>query len=58
MVAAKAACPSWSTPAPAPTDFKNAREYLTPENQERFDRLTIVDSIEFVHDQLAAQARA
>jgi len=30
----------------------HAREYLTPENQQRFDRLAIVDSVEFVHDQL------
>ena len=30
----------------------HAREYLTPENQQRFDRLKIMDSIEFVHDQL------
>jgi len=30
----------------------HARESLTPENQVRFDRLKILDSIEFVHDQL------
>jgi D-lactate dehydrogenase len=30
----------------------HAREYLTPESQQRFDRLKILDSIEFVHDQL------
>ena len=30
----------------------HARESLTPENQQRFDRLKIVDSIDFVHDRL------
>jgi D-lactate dehydrogenase len=30
----------------------HAREYLTPQNQQRFDQLKIVDSIDFVHDQL------
>jgi D-lactate dehydrogenase len=30
----------------------HAREFLTPENQRRFDGLAIMDSIEFVHDLL------
>jgi D-lactate dehydrogenase len=30
---------------------------LTPQNQQRFDRLRIVDSIEFVHDQLLAKLK-
>jgi D-lactate dehydrogenase len=38
--------------SPCSYGLAHAREYLTPENQQRFDRLTIVDSIEFVHDQL------
>jgi len=35
----------------------HARAYLTPENQRRFDRLTIVDSIEFVHDHLLGKLK-
>ncbi len=38
--------------SPCSYGLLHAREYLTPENQQRFDRLTILDSIEFVHDQL------
>ncbi len=38
--------------SPCSYGLVHAREYLAPENQQRFDRLTIVDSIEFVHDQL------
>jgi len=38
--------------SPCTYGLQHAREYLTPENQQRFDRLKIVDSIEFVHDQL------
>jgi D-lactate dehydrogenase len=38
--------------SPCTYGLVHAREYLTPENQLRFDRLKIVDSIEFVHDQL------
>lgn len=38
--------------SPCTYGLTHAREYLTAQNQERFDRLKIVDSIEFVHDQL------
>jgi D-lactate dehydrogenase len=38
--------------SPCTYGFKNARAYLTSENQERFDRMKFVDSIEFVHDDL------
>jgi D-lactate dehydrogenase len=38
--------------SPCAYGLVHAREYLTPQNQQRFDRLKIVDSIDFVHDQL------
>ena len=38
--------------SPCTYGLQHAREYLTEENQQRFDRLSIQDSIEFVHDQL------
>ncbi len=38
--------------SPCTYGFRNARAYLTSENQERFDRMEFVDSIEFVHDSL------
>ncbi|MGO9565202.1 MAG: FAD-binding and (Fe-S)-binding domain-containing protein [Candidatus Korobacteraceae bacterium] len=38
--------------SPCTYGFKNARPYLTPENQTRFDKLVFLDSIEFVHDEL------
>ena len=38
--------------SPCTYGFKTARSYLTPENQERFDQMTFVDAIEFVHDEL------
>jgi D-lactate dehydrogenase len=38
--------------SPCTYGLVHVREYLNPENQRRFDRLTIVDSIEFVHDHL------
>jgi D-lactate dehydrogenase len=38
--------------SPCTYGFRNGRPYLTPENQERFDRMAIVDAIEFVHDEL------
>jgi D-lactate dehydrogenase len=38
--------------SPCTYGLLHAREFLTPQNQRRFDRLKIVDSIEFVHDQL------
>jgi D-lactate dehydrogenase len=38
--------------SPCTYGLQHAREYLTLENQQRFDRMKIMDSIEFVHDQL------
>ena len=38
--------------SPCTYGFKTARPSLTPENQRRFDQLTLLDSIEFVHDKL------
>jgi D-lactate dehydrogenase len=38
--------------SPCTYGLVHAREFLSSENQQRFDRLTIVDSIEFVHDQM------
>ena len=38
--------------SPCTYGLVHAREFLSPENQQRFDRLTIVDSIEFVHDKM------
>ncbi len=43
--------------SPCSYGLLHAREYLTPENQQRFDRLKIMDSIEFVHDQLLPQLK-
>ncbi len=38
--------------SPCAYGLLQCREYLTPQSQQRFDRLQITDSIEFVHDQL------
>jgi D-lactate dehydrogenase len=38
--------------SPCAYSLKTVRSYLTPENQGRFDRLTLLDAIEFVHDEL------
>jgi D-lactate dehydrogenase len=38
--------------SPCTYGMKTCRPYLTPENQTRFDRLRIVDSVEFAHDSL------
>ena len=38
--------------SPCTYAVKNARSYLTPENQQRFDRVKFLDAIEFVHDEL------
>jgi D-lactate dehydrogenase len=38
--------------SPCTYGLKTARAHLTPENQARFDQLTILDSIEFAHDRL------
>jgi D-lactate dehydrogenase len=37
---------------PCTYGLRTAREYLSPENQAKFDQLTLLDSIEFVHDRL------
>ncbi len=38
--------------SPCTYGFQTARPYLTEENQQRFDRMTFLDAIEFVHDNL------
>lgn len=38
--------------SPCTYGLLHSREALTPENQERFDHLTIFDSVEFVHDHM------
>lgn len=38
--------------SPCSHGLRKARKHLTPQNQERFDRLRILDSIAFVHEQL------
>jgi D-lactate dehydrogenase len=38
--------------SPCTYGLKTARPYLSPENQRRFDKLTVLDSIEFAHDHL------
>jgi D-lactate dehydrogenase len=38
--------------SPCTYGLKTARPHLRPENQARFDALTILDSVEFAHDQL------
>ncbi|WP_254059767.1 FAD-binding and (Fe-S)-binding domain-containing protein [Granulicella sp. L46] len=38
--------------SPCTYGLKTARPYLNAENQVRFDALTILDSVEFAHDQL------
>jgi D-lactate dehydrogenase len=38
--------------SPCTYGFKNAGAYLTDENQGHFDRMTFLDAIEFVHDEL------
>ena len=38
--------------SPCTYGLLHSRDALTPENQQRFDRLTILDSVEFVHDRL------
>ena len=43
--------------SPCTYGFKTARAYLTEENQERFDRMMLVDAIEFVHDELLPKLR-
>ena len=43
--------------SPCTYGFRNARGYLTEENQKRFDRLQFLDSIEFAHDALLPNLR-
>ena len=43
--------------SPCTYGFRNARGYLSEENQQRFDRLTFLDSIEFAHDTLLPKLR-
>ena len=38
--------------SPCTYGFRTARGYLTEENQQRFDKMRFLDSIEFVHDEL------
>jgi len=38
--------------SPCTYGMKTCRPYLTAENQARFDRIRIVDSVEFAHDEL------
>ena len=38
--------------SPCTYGFKTARGHLTEENQQRFDKMTFLDSIEYVHDTL------
>lgn len=38
--------------SPCTYGLKTARFHLSPENQTRFDKLTILDSVEFAHDRL------
>lgn len=38
--------------SPCTYGFLHARPYLTPENQERFDKLTIIDAIDYVAEQV------
>jgi D-lactate dehydrogenase len=38
--------------SPCTYGFRTARGYLSDENQQRFDKMTFLDSIEFVHDDL------
>ncbi len=38
--------------SPCTYGLKTARQHLSPENQAKFDKLTILDSIEFAHDRL------
>lgn len=38
--------------SPCAYGLKTARPYLTPENQKKFEKLTVLDSIEFIHDRL------
>jgi len=43
--------------SPCTYGFRNARGYLSEENQQRFDQMTFLDSIEFAHDTLLPKLR-
>ncbi len=43
--------------SPCTYGFRNARGYLNEENQQRFDKMTFLDSIEFAHDTLMPKLR-
>ena len=43
--------------SPCTYGFRTARGYLSEENQQRFDKMTFLDSIEFVHDTLLPKLR-
>lgn len=43
--------------SPCTYGFKMARPYLIPANQERFDRMKILDSIEYIHKELLPRLR-
>ena len=43
--------------SPCTYGFRTARGYLTEENQQRFDKMTFLDFIEFVHDTLLPKLR-
>jgi D-lactate dehydrogenase len=43
--------------SPCTYGFRTARGYLSEENQQRCDKLTFLDSIEFVHDTLLPRLR-
>ena len=38
--------------SPCTYGFRTARDYLTEENRQRFDKMRFLDSIEFAHDEL------
>ncbi|MFN7986409.1 MAG: FAD-binding and (Fe-S)-binding domain-containing protein [Thermoanaerobaculia bacterium] len=44
--------------SPCTYGVKASRPNLTPENQERFDRLTILDGVQFTHDALLPRLEA
>jgi D-lactate dehydrogenase len=41
--------------SPCTYGLKTARAHLRPENQAKFDKLTLLDSVEFAHDRLLPQ---
>jgi len=43
--------------SPCTYGLLHARDFLSAENQQRFDKLTIVDSVEFIHDRMLANLK-